>query len=114
MLLGAGFVNTTSVGFPNTSEHVKLYELLSTVDLGLPGSQMMSVGHEQPGRTFGAGVTDYCTMLCHPGLTAPYYSASVGRFQWAFGWLTEHGTWPAGELDVYAGFSRYQSFGKWF
>lgn len=113
-VLGAGFVNTTTVGYPNTSEHVKLYDLLSTVDLGLPGSQMLSIGHEQPGRTFGASVSDYCAMMCHPGLSAPYYSSTVGRFQWAFGWLTDGGIWPVGELDVYAGFSRYQSFGKWF
>jgi hypothetical protein len=112
-VLGAGFVNTTGVGFPNTSEHVKLYDLLSTVDLGLPGSQMVSVGHEQPGRTFGAIVDDYCAMMCHPGLAAPYRSATVGAFQWAYGWLSD-GIWPVGELDVYAGFSRYQSFGKWF
>ena len=112
-VLGAGFVNTTNVGYPNTSEHTHLYDLLSTVDLGLPGSQLMSVGHEQPGRTFGATVADYCAMMCHPGLRAPYYSSTVGTFQWANGWLSD-GIWPAGELDVYAGFSRYQSFGKWF
>lgn len=112
-VLGAGFVNTTNVGFPNTSEHTHLYDLLRGVDLGLPGSQLMSIGHEQPGRTFGATVTDYCAMMCHPGLSAPYYSSTVGTFQWAFGWLSD-GIWPVGELDVYAGFSRYQSFGKWF
>lgn len=112
-VLGAGFVNTTNVGYPNTSEHTVLYDLLSTVDLGLPGSQMSSVGHQQPGRTFGASVADYCAMMCHPGLAAPYRTSAVGTFQWAFGWLSD-GIWPVGELDVFAGFSRYQSFGKWF
>lgn len=112
-VVGAGFVNTTSVGYSNTSaDHVAIHDLLKSVDLGLPGSQMSSVGHEQPGRTFGANVADYCEMMCHPGLFAPYATSAVGTFQWAYGWLNA-GSWPAGELDVYAGFSRYQSFGKW-
>jgi hypothetical protein len=113
-VVGAGFVNTTAVGYPNASkDHVAIHDLLKSVDLGLPGSQMSSVGHEQPGRSFGGLVPDYCAMMCHPGLAVPYRTSAVGTFQWAYGWL-DAGIWPTGELDVYAGFSRYQSFGKWF
>jgi putative cell wall-binding protein len=112
-VVGAGFVNTTTVGYPNASkDHVAIHDLLRDIDLELPGSQMSSVGHEQPGRTFGGLVADYCTMMCHPGLSSPYHTSAVGTFQYAYGWL-DAGIWPAGELDVYAGFSRYQSFGKW-
>ena len=112
-IVGASFVNTTSVGYPNAHpDHVAIHDLLETVDLELPGSQMSSVGHEQPGRTFGGTVPDYCAMMCHPGLSGQFQTTAVGTFQWAYGWL-DSGVWPAGELDVYAGFSRYQSFGKW-
>ena len=37
----------------------------------------------------------------------------MGRFQYAFGWLRD-GRWDAGDYDVTAGFSSYQSFAKWF
>lgn len=37
----------------------------------------------------------------------------MGDFQFSYGWL-DHGRWDTGTLDVYAGFSEYQSFGKWF
>lgn len=112
-LIGAGFFNDAPTGYGNRHEdHHAVYELLGSTDLGLPGSQYMTVGHDQAARTFGATVTAYCAMMCHPGAPAPFFG-SMGHFQYAYGWLAD-GYWPPGEVDSYAGFSRYQSFAKWF
>ena len=70
------------------------------------------MGHAQRGRAFGATVSNYCAFMCHPGAPVQY-TGSMGHFQYAYGWLNR-GYWPPGEVDVYAGFSRYQSFAKWF
>ena len=41
------------------------------------------------------------------------WTNGMGSFQYAYGWL-RWGRWATGTLDVHAGFSQYQSFGKWF
>jgi putative cell wall-binding protein len=112
-VVGAGFYNDSGTGYPNLHEdHRAVYQLLGSVDLGLPGSQYTTVGHAQRGRAFGATVRDYCAFMCHPGAPSPY-TGSMGHLQYSYGWLNR-GYWPPGEVDVYAGFSRYQSFAKWF
>ena len=112
-LMGAGFFNDAATGYPNLhADHHAVYELLGSLDLGLPGSQYATVGHAQSARTFGATVTDYCGLMCHPGDTSAFVG-DMGHFQYSYGWLAD-GYWPPGDVDAYAGFSRYQSFGKWF
>lgn len=112
-VVGAGFFNDTNIGYHNVhGDHAAVYRLLGGVDLGLPGSQYTTVGHLQAGRAFGAMVPAYCHAMCHPGAPAAFLG-SMGRFQFAYGWLAD-GYWPPGEVDAYAGFSRYQSFAKWF
>ena len=70
------------------------------------------MGHAHPTRAFGATVADYCGMMCHPAAPAAF-RGSMGTFQYAYGWLSD-GFWPPGEVDQRTGFSRYQSFSKWF
>ena len=112
-IVAAGYFNNTSTGSPYTiGDHQAMYDTMRTVDFGLPGSQYSPVGHVQGGRAFGATVTNYCGFMNHPS-SVTTCKGSVGRFQYAFGWLND-GIWPAGDLDVQAGFSSYQSFGKWF
>jgi hypothetical protein len=112
-VVGAGFFNETDLGYRNLhTDHGAVYHLLGSVDLGLPGSQYTSVGHTQAGRAFGATVQAYCQYMCHPGAPGAFHGA-MGRFEFAYGWLAD-GYWPPGEVDAYAGFSRYQSFAKWF
>ena len=112
-IIGAGFYNDAGTGYGNLHEdHRALYQLLGSVDLGMPGSQYMTVGHDQTARAFGATVAPYCTMMCHPAAPTDF-RAGMGQFQFAYGWLAD-GYWPPGAVDAYAGFSRYQSFAKWF
>jgi putative cell wall-binding protein len=112
-IIGAGFYNDASTGYFNVHEdHHALFQLLGGTDLFLPGSQYMTVGHEQTARTFGATVTPYCGLMCHPGGPSAFVG-SMGHFQYSYGWLAD-GYWPPGDVDAYAGFSRYQSFAKWF
>ncbi|GAA2038333.1 hypothetical protein GCM10009819_23900 [Agromyces tropicus] len=112
-VVGAGFYNDGSSGYSNTSaDHKAVYTLLGSVDLGLPGSQYSPVGHAQSARAFGATVANYCGFMCHPAAPSPF-RGSMGRFEYAYGWLA-NGYWPPGEFDQRAGFSRYQSFAKWF
>lgn len=112
-LLGAGYYNDGTTGYANThADHRAVYDLLGAVDLGLPGSQYSTVGHAQSARAFGATVGEYCRQMCHPDAPSPF-RASMGRFQYAYGWLGD-GYWAPAEADQPAGFSRYQSFSKWF
>lgn len=112
-VIGAGFFNDAGTGYANLHEdHRAVYELLGATNLGVPGSQYTTVGHEQTARAFGATVTDYCTLMCHPAGPAAFIG-SMGHFQYSYGWLAD-GYWPPGDVDAYAGFSRYQSFAKWF
>nr|NLI49067.1 cell wall-binding repeat-containing protein [Propionibacterium sp.] len=112
-IVGAGYHNDSGVGSQYIlADHQALYETLSTIDFGLPGSQYSAIGHHQAGRAFGARVVDYCGYMCHPAGLAGFVGP-MGRFQYAYGWL-RGGRWSAGEYDVTAGFSAYQSFGKWF
>lgn len=112
-VIGAGFYNDAATGYANVHlDHGAVYQLLGSVDLGLPGSQYTTVGHGQTARAFGATVADYCSRMCHPGAPAPF-TGGMGNFQYSYGWLAR-GYWPPGDVDAYAGFSRYQSFAKWF
>ena len=112
-VIGAGFYNDAASGYPNLHEdHHAVYEVLGGVDLGMPGSQYTTVGHHQAARSFGATVADYCALMCHPAAPSAFRSG-MGHFQYAYGWL-DAGYWPPGEVDAYSGFSRYQSFAKWF
>ena len=112
-LIGAGFFNDAATGYPNLhADHQAVYELLGSLDLGLPGSQYATVGHAQSARAFGATVADYCGLMCHPGGPSAFVGG-MGHFQYSYGWLAD-GYWPPGEVDAYSGFSRYQSFTKWF
>ncbi|HET6673337.1 MAG TPA: cell wall-binding repeat-containing protein [Agromyces sp.] len=112
-IIGAGFFNDAASGYHNVhADHEAVYRLLGGVDLDLPGSQYTTVGHAQSARVFGASVAGYCGMMCHPGAPSPFLG-SMGRFQYAYGWLAG-GYWPPGQVDAYAGFSSYQSFAKWF
>ena len=112
-VVGAGFFNDAGTGYANLHEdHRAVYELLGTTNLGVPGSQYTTVGHDQTARTFGATVTAYCDLMCHPGGPSAFIG-SMGHFQYSYGWLAD-GYWPPGDVDAYAGFSRYQSFAKWF
>lgn len=112
-VVGAGFYNDAGTGYGNRHEdHHAVYQLLGSTDLGVPGSQYTTVGHEQTARAFGASVVDYCRLMCHPGAPSTF-TGSMGHFQYSYGWLA-HGYWPPSDVDAYAGFSRYQSFAKWF
>ncbi|MGI5952516.1 MAG: cell wall-binding repeat-containing protein [Brooklawnia sp.] len=112
-IIGAGYYNVAATGIVNTQmDHVVLNQVLSTVDLQLPGSQYQSVGHRQTGRAFGATAADYCSFMCHPAASAPF-NQGMGHFQYAYGWLS-NGLWPPGAIDQQAGFSEYQSYSKWF
>lgn len=112
-VIGAGYFNDVASGFVDTHpDHLAVRTLLGTVDLGLPGSQYAPVGHAHPTRSFGASVADYCGMMCHPAAAAPF-RGSMGTFQYAYGWLAD-GFWEPGDVDQRTGFSRYQSFSKWF
>jgi hypothetical protein len=112
-VIGAGFYNDAATGYLNVHEdHHALFQLLGGTDLGIPGSQYMTVGHDQTARTFGATVTPYCGLMCHPAAPSAF-RGSMGHFQYSYGWLAD-GYWPPGDVDAYAGFSRYQSFAKWF
>jgi len=112
-IVAAGYFNNSGSGSQYLQAgHWALYNMMANVDFGLPGSQYSPVGHNQTGRAFGAWVTDYCGYMGHPS-SITTCSGSVGRFQYAFGWLRD-GRWDAGDYDVTAGFSSYQSFGKWF
>ncbi|KGN33720.1 lytic transglycosylase [Knoellia sinensis KCTC 19936] len=108
-----GYYNATGTGSQYTnSDHRTVHRVVSTTDLGLPGSQYAPVGHSAPGRAFGDWVDRYCAHMCHPNATNEY-RGPVGTFQWSYGWLGK-GQWASGTMDVGAGFSRYQSFAKWF
>lgn len=112
-LIAAGYYNVAATGIVNTQmDHAALNQVLSTVDLQLPGSQYQSVGHRQTGRAFGATAADYCSFMCHRGASAPF-NQGMGHFQYAYGWLS-NGLWPPGAIDQQAGFSEYQSYSKWF
>lgn len=112
-IVGAGYYNATSVGSPDTHpDHKALHDVLGTDDFNLPGGQYDAVGHTETGRAFGAWVPDYCGMMCHPAGPSGF-NTGMGDFQYSYGWLSS-GKWPAGTLDVKAGFSQYQSFTKWF
>jgi hypothetical protein len=112
-IVGAGFYNDAPTGYYNVHEdHHAVYALLGAVDLGLPGSQYMTVGHQQSARAFGAMVAGYCGLMCHPGAPSAF-RGGMGHFQYSYGWLAD-GYWPPGEVDAYAGFSHYESFAKWF
>ena len=112
-VIGAGFFNDTDQGYAyEHADHHAMYTGLGRNDLGLPGSQYAAVGHAQPSRAFGATVSDYCGLMCHPAAPSAF-RGSMGRFQWAFGWLAA-GYWVPGSVDARAGFSRYQSFAKWY
>lgn len=112
-IIGAGFYNDSGTGYPyEHPDHFALYTALGSNDLGMPGSQYMAVGHSQSARVFGATVDDYCTLMCHPGAPSAFRGA-MGHFQWSFGWLSS-GYWAPGDVDAHAGFSRYQSFAKWY
>lgn len=112
-VIGGGYHNDSGAGMQYIgADHKALYDTLSTVDLGLPGSQYSAIGHVQSGRAFGRWVDNYCSYMCHPSSVTGYVG-TMGRFQYAYGWLNA-GRWPSGDYDVYAGFSAYQSFGKWF
>ncbi|MFC4828749.1 cell wall-binding repeat-containing protein [Agromyces aurantiacus] len=112
-IVAAGFYNDGPTGYRDIHpDHDAVYTLLGTVDLGLPGSQYQTVGHAQAARAFGATVSGYCGMMCHPAAPSPF-RGPMGRFQYAYGWLA-NGYWPPGEADQPAGFSHYQSFSKWF
>ena len=112
-IVGAGYYNATSVGSIDTHpDHKALHDVLGRTDFHLPGGQFDTVGHTEAGRAFGSWVPDYCPMMCHPaGPTG--FNDGMGDFQYSYGWLS-NGKWPAGTLDVNAGFSQYQSFTKWF
>lgn len=108
-----GYYNDTGTGFQYTNgDHAIVHRVLSTTDLGLPGSQIAPVGHVATVRVFGAWVDRYCEHMCHPNGVGEY-KGPVGSFQWSYGWLGK-GQWPSGTMDADAGFSRYQSFAEWF
>ncbi|GAA1055303.1 hypothetical protein GCM10017608_24240 [Agromyces luteolus] len=112
-VIGAGFFNDGATGYENLhADHRAVHDLLGGTDLGLPGSQYATVGHAQSARAFGSFVDDYCGHMCHPAAGSPF-SGGMGRFQYAYGWLSD-GYWPPGEVDSPSGFSRYQSFAKWY
>lgn len=112
-IVGAGYYNNTGAGSPYTHpDHKVLHDVLATVDFGLPGSQYAPIGHADPARAFGAWDEQYCRHMCHPdGLEG--WVGPMGDFQYAYGWI-RGGRWETGTFDVHAGFSEYQSFGKWF
>ncbi|WP_445970138.1 cell wall-binding repeat-containing protein [Agromyces sp. ZXT2-3] len=112
-VIGAGFFNDGSSGYVNVhADHRAVHELLGGTDLGMPGSQYATVGHAQSARAFGSAVTDYCGHMCHPAAPFPL-STRMGGFQYAYGWLAD-GYWPPDDVDSPSGFSRYQSFAKWY
>ncbi|MRX43374.1 cell wall-binding repeat-containing protein [Agromyces kandeliae] len=112
-VIGAGFFNDGATGYENLhADHRAVHELLGGTDLGMPGSQYATVGHAQSARTFGSSVADYCGHMCHPA-AEPAFSTGMGGFQFAYGWLAD-GFWPPGDVDSPSGFSRYQSFAKWY
>ena len=112
-VVGAGYFNDVRSGFVDTHpDHQAVHTLLGTVDLGLPGSQYAPVGHAHPTRAFGASVAGYCAMMCHPAAPTAF-RGSMGTFQYAYGWLAD-GFWEPDDVDQRTGFSRYQSFSKWF
>lgn len=112
-IVGAGYYNITGKGSPYTHpDHKVLHDVLGTADFGLPGSQYSPIGHADPARAFGAWDESYCRFMCHPA-DPNGWTSRMGDFQFSYGWL-DHGRWDTGTLDVYAGFSEYQSFGKWF
>lgn len=112
-IIGAGFYNDDDTGYSNEHpDHFALFTALGANDLDLPGSQYTAVGHGQAARAFGATVDDYCGLMCHPGAPSAF-RGDMGHFQWSFGWLSS-GYWVPGGVDAHAGFSRYQSFAKWY
>ena len=112
-IIGAGYYNNSGTGSQYTKDdHQAIWNTMAKVDFGLPGSQYAPMGHYMDGRAFGAWVPEYCSYMCHPNGPKPYRGA-MGRFQYAYGW-DRKGIWEAGDYDVEAGFSSFQSFGKWF
>lgn len=112
-IVGAGYSNHTTTGSTYWHpDHDALRDTLATIDFGVPGSQYSPVGHVEVGRAFGGKVRSYCGYMCHPA-SLNGYVGSMGQFQYSFGWLRS-GRWPAGRMDVIAGFSEYQSFAKYF
>jgi hypothetical protein len=112
-VVAGGYFNDTGQGSPYTHpDHQVLHETLGTTDFGTPGSQYVPIGHADPDRAFGAWHASYCDFMCHPG-DSNGWTDGMGSFQYSYGWLSR-GRWPTGKLDAPAGFSEYQSFGKWF
>lgn len=110
-IIGGGYYNNSGTGSEYTKDdHQAMWNTMQKVDFGLPGSQYAPMGHYMDLRSFGAWVPDYCSYMCHP--YAKTYKGPMGRFQFAYGW-DRKGIWQAGDYDVEAGFSAYQSFGKW-
>lgn len=112
-IVAGGYFNDTGAGSPYLhADHKALHDVLGTTDFGLPGSQYSPIGHADSDRAFGAWGGDYCANMCHPADTNGWANG-MGRFQYSYGWL-RLGKWETGTLDVHAGFSEYQSFGKWY